>query len=137
MRLPTSFLLTLVALLGCSGCALYSAEKTITYEDPEGHFSAEVIDAIERDKTTDQWLLNTFGPPTAHQALAEDIDVYTWQIARQKRSKASLFLLIRYRKLEEDVRYLHAVTQQGRVLKAWQDPYQKVDLQGALRLARH
>ena len=136
MRSLISIFCALVYLLGCSGCALFSLEKTVHYEDPEGQFSLESITGIERGSTSEAWLFKTFGTPIEQQALAKEVNIHTWKVARQKRTKGSIFLLIRYRKLKEDVRYLHAVTQHGIVLKVWQDAYQHVDPDGAMRLAK-
>ena len=75
MRSLISIFCALVYLLGCSGCALFSLEKTVHYEDPEGQFSLESITGIERGSTSEAWLFKTFGTPIEQQALAKEVNI--------------------------------------------------------------
>lgn len=120
------FLACIWTLLACS---LFSFKSTTHYRDSEGHFSSALLDNIENQKTSLQWLKSQFGEPLFIDSGPEDAAICTWRFYKQTLKNNSVFLLWNQKKLSEEPLYLHTVVQNGTVLKSWRDQFEKVDTQ--------
>lgn len=131
------------ALLG--GCSLVSIDSKTRYSDASGFFDPRLLDQIQPDETTRDWLRQHFGEPlfvdrdfTNPLVAAQSVQIDTWRFVRHQQKNTRVFLLFSSRKRHEDSEYLHVVLADNKVVKAWRDTLETVDtrrIMGALGYA--
>lgn len=119
-------------LLG--GCSLISIDNKTRYSDASGYFDPRLLDQIQPDATTREWLRQHFGEPlfadrdfTNPMVANQPVQIETWQFVRQQQKNTRVFLLFSSRKRHEDSEYLHVVLADNKVVKAWRDTFETVD----------
>lgn len=123
-----------LAAVFLGGCSLISIDNKTRYSDASGYFDPRLLDQIQPDETTGDWLRQHFGEPlfvdrdfTNPMVADQPVQIETWQFVRQQQKNTRIFLLFSSRKRHEDSEYLHVVLADNKVIKAWRDTFESVD----------
>lgn len=125
----------LVFLTSClmTSCSFVSVDNKTRYRDAEGYFDPALLQQIQAGETTAAWLHKHFGRPwSSENGLAEEylanVQLSTWRFERERQKNTRVFLLFRSRNLSEQNEYLHVVTEDHIVVRAWRDELESVDV---------
>lgn len=126
----------LLSVLLCgllAGCSLIFVEHKTRYRDAEGYFETDLLTQIRLLQTTGTWVREHFGSPWSVSGGAayeypEELQINTWRFQREKQKVTRVFLIFRSRHLSEQYEYLHVITDNDIVVRAWRDELETVDV---------
>ena len=131
-RFCALWLLSVVGFL-LTACSFVSVEQKTRYRDAEGYFEPNLLEQIKAGETSQSWLVKHFGRPWFSEVdglenYPKDVGIHTWRFERQLQKSTRVLLLFRSRKLEHQYEYLHVVTEDDTVKRAWRDELATVDI---------
>lgn len=124
----------LAALFVSSGCSLVTLSSSTEYRDQEGAFRGALLNSIQPQVTSEDWLFKHFGEPTFTDTSDDGKRLLTWPFMLEKHSRRRVFLLFESHKTYREPRFLHVISNELQtVTAAWVDltrqPTQKAVLQ--------
>jgi len=132
---PIGYLAGICLLILClASCSFVSVSDSVKYRDNEGQFSEDFFRSIKPGQSSMKWVQAQFGEPLFIDTHPSGISVCTWQFVRQKQRNGGMLLIFRYRSLKEEKRYLHVASEDGTVLKSWEDRQELVDVQRLVKV---
>lgn len=114
------WLLLLFVVVSC-GCSFVTMSSSVQYRDQEGVFKSDLLESIQPQETSEDWLLKRFGEPALTQPAEAGARLLTWPFVREQHKQIHVFMLFDSRKTHRETQFLHAIVDQQTVVAAWVD----------------